>query len=415
MTKPENINVPPVRVVRATLAVAAVLVVFYLVYYFREVLLVLLLAIILATALRPLVGMLNEKIPSRSRAVMLVYAALLIAIIAVLALAVPLLVEEISNLIDELPGLYEDLRLWLMRSSERGFAYLANELPSSETLIPSLGDRSTGSNGVSTSILSAGRTIFRALIGILAVILLAAFWSLEGRNFIGAIEDRLNESRRAKFQRLVREFNSNIGQFVRAQAMLSLSVGVLSFVAYLIIGLPNPFALAVIAGILEAVPIVGPTLGAIPAALVAFPMGTGKLIGVVAAAMVIQLLENNLLVPRVMNESVGVHPILTLLSLVTLTGLLGIPGGILAIPFASAVQVIFREIRENADPPPAVTIETRADEGFQAESLELIEDVRAALPGSPRGEDVSLGYDLERALLRLLRYIREHPEVESRK
>ena len=141
----------------------------------------------------------------------------------------------------------------------------------------------------------------------------------------------------------------NIGQFVRAQAILSLSVGVLSFVAYLIIGLPNPFALAVTAGILEAVPIVGPTLGAIQAALVAFPMGTGKLIGVVVSAMIIQLLENNLLVPRVMNQSVGVHPILTLLSLVTLTSLLGIPGGILAIPFASAVQVIFREIRDNVD------------------------------------------------------------------
>ncbi len=156
MTIPENINVRSGRVVRATLAVTAVLTSFYLAYYFREVTLIFLLAIILATAVRPLIDKVNEQILPRSRAVMIVYAALLTLIIAVLALAVPLLVEETSNLIDELPGLYEDLRLWLMRSSERGFAYLANELPSSENLMPSLGDQPADSNGISMSILSAG-------------------------------------------------------------------------------------------------------------------------------------------------------------------------------------------------------------------------------------------------------------------
>lgn len=405
MIIPEHQNPKPGEIVRATLAATVVAVSFYLAYYFRQVLLVFLLALILATAVRPLIEKVLAKIQPRSRAVMIVYAVLLTLILSLLAFTIPLLVEQISSLVAELPGLYEDVRLWLTRASERGFVYLAYQLPSSDQIFTSLSVQPAGANGVATGLLSAGSSMLTALFGTLAVFLLAAFWSLEGDTFLSAIEGRLNRERRATFQRIIQEFNQNIGLFVRAQTILCLSVGALSFVAYLIIGLPNPFALAVIAGILEAVPIVGPTLGAIPAALVAFPMGTAALIGVLVASIVIQVLENNLLVPRVMSESVGVHPILTLLSLVTLTTLLGIPGGILAIPFASGVQVLFRQVRTNID---RETGEGRPgpNERLQAETRDLLNDVRSALPGSPQGEDLSFGFDLERTLIRLNHYLR---------
>jgi predicted PurR-regulated permease PerM len=119
-----------------------------------------------------------------------------------------------------------------------------------------------------------------------------------------------------------------------------LAVGILSLVAYLIIGLPYALVLALFAGIMEAVPIIGPTLGAIPAVFVALTLDSSKIVWVVLATVVIQGLENYLLVPRVMGKSVGVSPFVIILSLAAFTSLIGLPGALLAIPMAAILQIV---------------------------------------------------------------------------
>jgi hypothetical protein len=114
----------------------------------------------------------------------------------------------------------------------------------------------------------------------------------------------------------------------------------MALIAYLIIGLPNALSLGIIAGVLEAVPTIGPALGAVPAVLVASSISPDKIIWVLVATAVIQLLENNLLVPRIMDISVGVHPLLTLLSLATLSSLMGLTGALLAVPLAAIFQML---------------------------------------------------------------------------
>jgi hypothetical protein len=91
---------------------------------------------------------------------------------------------------------------------------------------------------------------------------------------------------------------------------------------------------------LEAVPIVGPLLGAIPAALVALSIGPVKLIWVIVATVIIQQLENNLLVPRVMRKAVGVNPFVSLLALFAFSSLFGIAGALMAIPMAAVIQLL---------------------------------------------------------------------------
>jgi predicted PurR-regulated permease PerM len=134
---------------------------------------------------------------------------------------------------------------------------------------------------------------------------------------------------------------SRVGAFVRGQLILCLMIGLAALIAYLIIGLPNALALALIAGIFEAVPVFGPALGAIPALLVAFSVEPILAVWVLLATSIIQGLENYLLVPRVMRAAVGVNPIITLLSLATFTALLGLPGGLISIPTAAVIQLLW--------------------------------------------------------------------------
>jgi predicted PurR-regulated permease PerM len=98
--------------------------------------------------------------------------------------------------------------------------------------------------------------------------------------------------------------------------------------------------LAVFAGVMELVPILGPALGAIPAVLVALTISTEKAIWVVVATAIIQLAENYLLVPQIMKRFVGVSPVINLLALITMGSILGVPGALLAIPTAAVLQPI---------------------------------------------------------------------------
>jgi hypothetical protein len=95
-----------------------------------------------------------------------------------------------------------------------------------------------------------------------------------------------------------------------------------------------------VAGVLEAVPMVGPLLGAVPAALVALSIAPAKLIWVIVATVIIQQLENILLVPRVMRKAVGVNPFVTLLAFFAFSSFFGIVGALMAIPMAAIIQLL---------------------------------------------------------------------------
>jgi len=127
---------------------------------------------------------------------------------------------------------------------------------------------------------------------------------------------------------------------VRGQGFLALVVGVAALVIYLLIGLPAALAVALLAGLFELIPVLGPTLGAIPAVLVAFAYDPPKVVWVIVATALIQLLENNVLAPRVMRKTVGVNPVITLLAIVAFGALFGFAGLLLAIPMAAVIQVI---------------------------------------------------------------------------
>jgi predicted PurR-regulated permease PerM len=170
---------------------------------------------------------------------------------------------------------------------------------------------------------------------------------------------------------------TKIGFYLAGQGVLCLVIGIMALVAYLIIGLPNALLLALLAGVLEAVPMVGPMLGAIPAALVALSIAPGKLVWVIVATVVIQLLENNLLVPRVMRKAVGVNPFVSLLAIFAFSSLFGIAGALMAIPFVAIMQILLDRFVFHPDAAePEVSTGRDQASRLRYEAQDLARDLR---------------------------------------
>jgi len=343
MQKNSSVSVPDWstrQVVTATLFVVAVSLGFWLLYRFRLVLFMLFIAIVLGTAIRPAVQWLNRRGVPRPAGVMLMYLLILLVLVVFILLVIPLITREAAQIAANVPEYYQGLRSAMIGSSSRLIRILGFQLP--PQLFFFLQQEQSGGetlDRVTQSFLVAG-LIARSLFVALAVFLLGFYWTLDSERVIRTLLLLFPRKRREDTRELIAEVESRLGNFIRGQSILVLAVGILSLVAYLIIGLPYALVLALFAGIMEAVPIIGPTLGAIPAVFVALTLDSSKIVWVVLATVVIQGLENYLLVPRVMGKSVGVSPFVIILSLAAFTSLIGLPGALLAIPMAAILQIV---------------------------------------------------------------------------
>jgi hypothetical protein len=129
-----------------------------------------------------------------------------------------------------------------------------------------------------------------------------------------------------------------------------LTIGVVSAIGYALIGLPNVFALGFLAGLLEAVPLIGPTLACVPAVLVALPLGLNTVLMVIGFSVAVQVTENNVLIPRIMHSAVGVSALVGILAVLAFGTLYGLLGVFIAIPMTAAIQVLLESIVVDAGP-----------------------------------------------------------------
>jgi predicted PurR-regulated permease PerM len=144
------------------------------------------------------------------------------------------------------------------------------------------------------------------------------------------------------------QIEEKLGGWFRGQIILSLFIGVITWIGLTFLGLEFALPLALIAGTLEIIPTIGPILAAIPAIIVALNTSPNTAIIVVVFYIFLQAVENNVLVPRIMQKAVGLHPIAIIISVIIGSELLGILGALLAIPFISLLLIIFNPLGKRA-------------------------------------------------------------------
>ena len=382
----------PRRVIAATLVLVLVTAAFYLFYRFSNVLFVLFVAAVLATAIRPAVLWLEKRgIPQRLGTVLmfLIISGVTAGVVAVVA---PLLISQGSTLAAELPQYYTGFRDWLASTTiplMRSFAYqLPPKFPLNMTQPAAQGQEQV--NAVAQAV-SYARALGWSAFGAVAIMLITFFWIVDREQIVRAGLLLVPIDQREAAREIWDILEEKVGAFIRGQALLCLAIGALSAVAFFAIGLPNALLLAVLAGILEAVPYIGPIATTLLAVSLTLAQSPENIWWVIGACVVIQQIENAILVPRIMDRAVGVNAVVTLLAIAAFGSLLGVGGAIMAIPLAVIVQVLLERFLLNTPAPPAVEIIGRDHVALlRYQAQDLANDLRERI----KDHDEEAGQDL---------------------
>jgi predicted PurR-regulated permease PerM len=342
-------------VLRTVLVVVTVLVVSGLAWFLvqiKEILFVTLIAAILAAGVAPLVSRLEAirwtrsgwRVP-RTWAIALTFLAIIVGVLVVGAVVLTPLVYESQQFIANFPERISQLQTFLQDLRARytwipDFSGLVQRLPQELT-------------NVSQYFAPAAGVAFKFLGGIatFTTILFMAFYMLvQGSNLREGFLALFPRRDRAKVADVIDQIGAKFGGWVRGQLLLGLIIGIAAGVGMAAIQMPYPYLLGIIAGLMEFVPMLGPTLGSIPAIFLALFQPPWKLIFTIVWYLIIQQTEGNFIVPRVMRSAVGLSPLLTILALFIGGTLVGIGGALLAIPVAAALQVIVGEIARRFRP-----------------------------------------------------------------
>jgi predicted PurR-regulated permease PerM len=350
-----EVEIPPKQVIRAVLLICGVLLALLVLWLAQEVLFLLLLAILLSTAIEPIVERLARGPFSRGAGILVVYTAIVLAIGVPTYAALPSLVNQSGAFLQDLPGRLDTLRSYVA-AAPRPIQQAA------ETAIASSGQAAeVPSTSNAEQLLQAGIAAAHTLFDMIMVFVLAFYWLVEREAIKGVLLRALPSRYRTSAGSMWIEVEDKLGGWVRGELLLMLAVGAMSGLGYWLMGLPNPLLLAVLAGALEIVPMIGPILSSAPAVLVALASDPVKALIVAGYALLVQQIENNVLVPRVMGRTIGISPLVVLVGILIGAALYGIAGAFLAVPVAGALQVILAHTLHTEDPQQAEAHTEAAD------------------------------------------------------
>ncbi|MSP11408.1 MAG: AI-2E family transporter [Chloroflexi bacterium] len=329
------------------------------VYRFSNLLPPIVLAILLAYILNPLVGGLTRhfRLP-RVLSALLIYLGFLLLVFFALLIFIPAAVRQVQDLDINFTQVAQDLAAYLKPTLDR-FSHI--EVFGTVIILPLDFDQlratlegnlsSVGSRGV--NLLFGFTSGFASGLFLIVLILFISFYLLkDGKAAAGYLSGLVPAGYEDEVRQMTREVEDVWNAFLRGQLILCGVIGLLTYVALLILGMPNALLLGVLAGILEIVPNLGPILAMIPAVVVALLQGSNTLpfdhltfAGIVVLTyFIIQQLENNLVVPRIIGGSVNLHPIVVILGVVAGADLAGILGIFLAAPTLATLRILGRHI-----------------------------------------------------------------------
>ena len=324
-----------------------------LIYYLVDILLVLFLGVVVAAALQPGHRWLARWGIPKGFAVLLFYCLFLLVSGAIVFLIAPAVIEQVRAFTTTAPERYAQLVNTLQDSTSPVLQQLGQRLPSFTEITERVTARFPTFFTNAMQFMGSAVGFFVYFIGVLAI---GFYWTMELPRIERLVVSLFPVARREQVLTIWHEAEAKLGAFIRGQGLAMLAIGSASALGYWLIGLPHVFVLAVLAGVLEAVPMVGPVLAAIPAILVAIPHGFTTVLLVVGFAAVLQLFENNVLMPRIMSYSVGVSSLLGLFAILAFGTLYGVLGALVAIPLTVVVQVLLNHMLINPDPVP-VTVD----------------------------------------------------------
>lgn len=334
---------------RATVVVAiffAFLVGLILLYTIRLIVVVLFLALILSAAIRPLVLSIERDLRmSRALAAATVYLGLGLMVAVVAVAILPAVVVEIVALVANLP-IYLDLiatQLVLLEAFIARYEQVPG-LTQQLARLPAL------VVGTAEQLAALPLGIFSLLAWLISIVFLAFYWLLERDAALHRISRLLPGPRRRRMQHLILRVEDRLGAYVRGELLVMGIIGLLTLAGLLVLGVRFALVLALLAALLEIIPIIGPILAAVPAVIIAFFQSPLLALAVIGLYTVIQQVEGNLIYPKVQERIVQVNAFFILLALLVGAELMGILGALIAVPALVALAVVLDELAPAEEP-----------------------------------------------------------------
>jgi predicted PurR-regulated permease PerM len=232
-------------------------------------------------------------------------------------------------------------------------------------------DLGKGLGGIDPSTLLPVASVFAGVLGTVLAYIIVPVWTfylIKDRPTLAAAAERSLPAEWRPDARAVASLGLRVfGQWLRGQVILGLTVGIATFAGLMLLSVTvdpvfGRFAifLAVVAGVFELLPIIGPILSAVPAILLALTAGVQPAVAALLLYVIIQQVENNVLVPKIQGDAVELHPTVVMLALIVGGEIGGLLGAILALPIAAAARDVFRYVFHRVDDPPASPAEALA-------------------------------------------------------
>ena len=316
-------------------------------------------AIFLALALNPAVESLQRRgVARRGLAVTIVFVGAILAIAALGATIIPIIVAQVNDFVDAVPGYVEDL------TAGRGrLGFLEREYQITERVREAIAEGGASRLlGISGTALAITKSVVTAVIAIVTIAFLTLFMLLEGPAWVERFYSLLPVENQPRWRAVGYDIYRTIGGYVTGNLAISLIAGVVSTAVFLAVGVPYAVALGLLVAILDLIPLAGATIAAIVVTTVAFLDSTTSGIIILIFFVIYQQLENHVLQPVVYGRTVQLSPLAVLIAVLIGAKLAGVVGALAAIPVAGAVQVLlvdwltYRRARPRAPAEPDTSI-----------------------------------------------------------
>jgi len=295
----------------------------WLLFQIKEILLLLFIAFLLMTALNPLVIALERTRLPRLLVILIIYAVIFGLFGFSVITSIPSLIIQTTRLTQTFPDIVAKV-----------IPYLNVDLNTvGQQLAP------IGENLVKVTV-----SIFSNIVTIVTILVFTFYFLLERRHAKELFAEMFGQTIAAKTIDILRAIEQRLGEWVRGELILMFIIGLFVYIGLVILQVEFALPLAIVAGLLEIVPTIGPIVSAIPAILIGLAVSPLLALSVAALYFIVQQVENNLVVPLVMRKSVGLSPIITILALMIGGKLAGIIGAILGVPVVLVIGVLINKL-----------------------------------------------------------------------
>ena len=305
---------------------------FWIAIKLSGILIIIFISYIIVAALSPFSDFLIKKRVPRILSVLISYATTIAILVLLIFPLVPFFVSQIQLLFSNFPKYINQVAKIFKLNVD---ASNINSIFESDI------------NAFGKNALSVTGKIFSGFFSLLTVLVISFYLMLERQMLKEKIIIMLPKRYQEKGKETIMRIERKLGLWLRGQLILSFTIGVCTWGGLTVLGLPFALPLGLMAGLLEIVPTIGPIISAVPAIIVALTISPGLAVSVVIFYILLQMLENNILVPKIMEKAVGLNPIVIIIGVLIGSHFLGILGALLSVPFIAMLVIIFRSFKSS--------------------------------------------------------------------